>query len=273
MPPVTDDDDVYPPVNRTRFCAKPPATDDPWRWLCTSSLWGPALWNGTIDPSASACDRSSSDWYTASWNWVTTMTTPTLASTTWCNASSTYVGGWTTLCDGIRRAKNEEFSTTTLCSDYYSLTWDFSIPPPACTIDQKGCDSLASSYGSHFFSDAINGQLLADTTTAWDAPWCDSSPRTDCLPECYIQAHDVRLFFWPEGEGGLPCDNRTKSAITSKAEIATPLTAIVEGETLTSPTVYLSYRVVSAENQFIHSWCKVSLSNVWLPVKSEHLST
>lgn len=93
-------------------------------------------------------------------------------------------------------------------------------------------------------------------------PNCDIRAEGDC-GKCTLYAQDVQLNYWPiETHSG-----HSNFKVTSTG--TDPVTAVVDGTTFTSPTIYLSYRSVFAEDRCIY----VSHSNVLIGISSDHLSS
>lgn len=185
------------------------------------------------------------------------------------------------LCDGVPRVNaTPSYSTITQTITSYNstllttITEDFSVPPPACSVPPDLC---------------INVQEAYVDTKAQVAPLCDPPPGIE-LPEggfamdqiysvCWMAGGPVRLLYWPVSTvGGLCAHNISTIPATQTAH--GPNT-IAWGDTiLTSPTVYLSfetlYAIVSDTPYWNSSYTSTlgsPLANVIVPEAPNAIST
>ncbi|KAF4556751.1 Hypothetical protein D9617_1g086320 [Elsinoe fawcettii] len=200
--------------------------------------------------------------------------------------TSTVTGNYTTtLCDKVPRTVYTGDSTW---SEYSTLTPAgpglaplVSFPPPPCTIDQESMSSICPllktmwvAYTDHLSTELVKGTAIDSPNGGFAYPHeCDSPFMTTRW--CRMDVESAQLLYWPvSATGGDMCQKgqRTEFPGTPTA-LSAPNTAIYEGATLTSPTVYVSYHSISYisvdNDDIVTEWH----SSLLLPFKSDEVSS
>ena len=153
------------------------------------------------------------------------------------SSSSVLVGNTTvySLCDRvprIRATRTVVFASTKTKVYTYTSTLYPPLPfaSPSCSINPSDCAILQSSF---------KGGI----------PHCTAAtvnPATVC-PLCHFEVNKARLFYWPvPAEPGYLCGNGSTLTPTPTGNGSN--TAVVNGTTFTSPTVYISFDTLVATN-------------------------
>lgn len=177
----------------------------------------------------------------------------------------------TTLCDGIPRALGPRETVTAYypgdgpCIEgyrTYTYTDTFYREPPSsppdCTLQTSECIPIYSTYSSSRGSwwDDPSTSTPGDTNSPI-RPWaCPTSTTTREYPEenpcsaCHFIPGTATVFYWPTPTAGgdLCLQNGTTLAASG------PSTAIVNGDTFVSPSVYISFTSIHAwSNRRVHA--------------------
>ncbi|KAL4911707.1 hypothetical protein BDW62DRAFT_215585 [Aspergillus aurantiobrunneus] len=204
--------------------------------------------------------------------------------------SNTHSGPLTTLCDGVPRALGPRETATAYypgtgpCVTGYSAytrtetLYREPSPTPDCTLQTSECIPIWQTWSSLSSSwrDSIITSTPGDTNSPIRPYSCPSTPRE--YPEenpcsnCHFLPGTATLFYWPvtTASGDLCLQNGTTLPASG------PSTAIVNGETFVSPTVYLSFTSIYAwSNRRGHpgSQCGVDHSNTVVGVNPNTLSS
>ncbi|KAK3111319.1 hypothetical protein LTR53_013560 [Teratosphaeriaceae sp. CCFEE 6253] len=149
-----------------------------------------------------------------------------------------------TLCDGTPRA-DVKAVTSTITS---SLVWRYRqldlyhSPPPTCTMDPYACVWLIehTSLSNDSIDNLINWIWLASLCSDWNLQPADGST-------CVVRGGPIQMLYWPVTtiDGNL-CQHNG-STITGTPTGVGPNTYVTLGQTLTSPTVYLSFETLHAD--------------------------
>ncbi|RAL15176.1 uncharacterized protein BO97DRAFT_468672 [Aspergillus homomorphus CBS 101889] len=206
--------------------------------------------------------------------------------------SNSHNGPLTTLCDGIPRALGPLETATEyypdsngLCSEGYKIYTETETlyrnppdPTPACTLQTSECIPIWSTYSSleSSYDNSVTTSAPGDTRSPippYDCPsTARSYPEKNPCSACHILPGTATLFYWPvtTADGDLCLQNGTTVPPSG------PSTAIVNGETFISPTVYLSFTSIYAwSNRRGHpgSQCGVSHTNEILSLNPSTLSS
>ena len=248
-----------------------PVWNETWHETCYNKFpldIDDTYWNNaTIDtfsgnakpPSQSAVDcacrlqhysRSSSSWLSDDADIITYSTVFYNVTTSW-GYTSTRCGPVTVpltiYCDGIPRANqtcitSSSWTTETILYSNTSTrrrTGPLAFPPPPCTISDDDCVGLSASLESAVsrgFTNASEGVNFN----------CDSPCNL-----CRIDAAGARVLYWPpqtivaNNSCAFVQGHRTIIEATQTIP-GKPNTAILDGHTLTSPSLYVSLSGVSA---------------------------
>ncbi|KAL4747523.1 hypothetical protein BDW72DRAFT_11955 [Aspergillus terricola var. indicus] len=282
-------------------------TSDQWLITLNTSIFWPTstdyFYGPTTGPSASAvsCNAAWIEYARRSTELRSlgpTATSPSLAtymtSEGACRTSvepeawsNTHSGPLTTLCDGIPRAlgpremATEYYPGTGPCVSSYetdTYTQTFYREPsvtPDCTLETSDCITIWQTYSSLSSSwrDSVVTSTPGDTNSPirpYDCPTpARTYPEENPCSNCHFLPGTATLFYWPvtTAAGDLCLQNGTTIPASG------PSTAIVNGETFISPTVYLSFTTIYAwSNRRGHpgSQCGVDHSNT---IVSLHPST
>ncbi|KAI9372203.1 hypothetical protein BJX61DRAFT_542902 [Aspergillus egyptiacus] len=173
--------------------------------------------------------------------------------------SNTHTGPLTTLCDGAPRALGTReivtayYPGTGPCETSYRTYTNVDTlyrepsPVPECTLQNSDCIAIWSTYyeSSSSWRSSIITSVPGDTNSPirpWDCRTSRTYPSADPCAGCHFLPGTATLFYWPiaTASGDLCLQNGTTLPPTG------PSTAIVNGETFVSPTVYLSFTSIYA---------------------------
>ncbi|RHZ44344.1 uncharacterized protein CDV56_102534 [Aspergillus thermomutatus] len=176
--------------------------------------------------------------------------------------SDTHTGPVTTLCDGIPRALGPRETVTSYypgtgpCSSYtttFSNTVDLYREPPApdCTLNTQECIPIWSTYRelSSSYYDSITTVTLGDTNSPIPPVSCPSTTRT--YPEnpctnCHFLPGTATVFYWPVTTAGGDLCLQNGTTIPASPTGTGPNTAVLNGQTLVSPSIYVSFTSIYA---------------------------
>ena len=154
--------------------------------------------------------------------------------------ASTTVGPITpTVCNGVPMvlggmldvlATSEAMSTWTyIDSEYITATDNFSVPRPDCTINEKDCKSLYTTWSN------------VQETSLMSPPACDFETLiascTECCQSCTIAANGVQMMYWPPTATGDYCAGNRTYMTGLPTRPGFPNTKVLSNTTYTSPTV------------------------------------
>ncbi|KAL3466966.1 hypothetical protein BJX64DRAFT_274291 [Aspergillus heterothallicus] len=255
-------------------------TSEQWLITLNTSIFWPTSTNyyygPTTGPSASAvsCNAEWVEWAGRSsglWSLGATSYSTSLGSYATSEGacrtsvsleqwSDTHTGSLTTLCDGAPRAVGPRETVTRYypgdgdCVTGYQTFTETSTfyrepsPSPTCPLETSDCVTIWQTYSSL----SSEWRSANPTTTPGDTK--QPIPPYDCptpsreYPEenpcsnCHFLPGTATLFYWPvtTASGDLCLQNGTNLPATG------PSTAVVNGETFVSPTVYLSFTSIYA---------------------------
>jgi hypothetical protein len=157
---------------------------------------------------------------------------------------------YTTLCDGYRRAAVSRTTTATVTyNPPMTTTFNkaYPKPEPTCTIGEKACTAILSSYSSASSDWATNG---ASSSPGW--PHCTTYRPCDSLEYpgadyCFIEGQLAKVWYWPVStKDGDFCTKSGKTVLQLPTSPPKPNTVVTDGHTFTSPTNYVSFAGVEA---------------------------
>ena len=149
-----------------------------------------------------------------------------------------------TLCDGIPRYNQTRAHVTTTISTSRVQTEypTYPVPRPRCSIQDTDCAGVQKHFNS--ILKTSNG-----TYTYWE--WCKpihtANVFSRCGP-CRFVPKSVQLLYWPVTTTNGNLCSGDGSTITATPTGSGPNTAVVNGTTFTSPTVYLAYDTLAAKD-------------------------
>ena len=148
------------------------------------------------------------------------------------------------LCDGIPRYDQVRVRITHNVSTFAVRT-EYARNPtraPRCSIEPSDCAGVRSHFNS--ILSTANGTY---TYYAICRPVHTTNVESKCGP-CRFVPSSIQLFYWPvtTTNGNLCSGNG--STITQTPTASGPNTAVVNGTTFTSPTVYLAYDTIAAKD-------------------------
>ncbi|KAK0854338.1 hypothetical protein LTR03_002369 [Friedmanniomyces endolithicus] len=147
---------------------------------------------------------------------------------------------------------------------------------PQASINPEQCSTIISaSYASvpvHGF-EGIPAWMTDGTSTFWPTTMSFAPSCTLGCQQCAITGNNVRLLYWPASTahattGGGNSTAHLKRSVANGTAIHT---AIFDGTTLTSPTLYISYDTLYASNS-CHGIGR-TIQNTIVPVASSDLSS
>ncbi|KKK20447.1 hypothetical protein ARAM_002903 [Aspergillus rambellii] len=204
--------------------------------------------------------------------------------------SNTHSGPLTTLCDGVGRALGPRETATAYypgngpcVTGYSTYTVQSSLyrapsPVPSCTLQTGDCIPIWETYSSlssAYFS-SVTTVPPGDTNSPiapWDCPQTTREyPEQNPCSNCHFLPGTATLFYWPvtTANGDLCLQNGTTIPASG------PSTAVVDGSTFVSPTIYLSFTSIYAwSNRRAHpgSQCGVDHSNTVIAVNPTDVSS
>ncbi|KAH6536095.1 hypothetical protein HBI07_135330 [Parastagonospora nodorum] len=145
-----------------------------------------------------------------------------------------------TLCDCYPRASTLSFTCQTREETY---TWDFAgtdyffYPTWSTELDQLPSPTYAYSWRVTHLQSQVpmqTGSILAPGCSVLNAPAPDATPR------CYLEGGSWEASYWPSAlpTNSALCSVNETTITATPTRTAQPVTAIVSGFILTSPSVY-----------------------------------
>lgn len=212
--------------------------------------------SGSGTSYALACQEAWQSWFSAYASFSSSVTTITETPTT---VAVTPTDQPYFLCDGIPRYNiSKPYTTYNVSTSAARTVYPRNpIPAPICDIQPNDCNAVESYYNSilrtangSYTYHAICTPIVTQTTV-----FCG-----DCT---FVPTH-VQLLYWPvtTTNGDLCLGNG--STITQTPTGIGPNTAVVNGTTLTSPTVNMAYDTLAAKN-FCGNVGKIHTSGVISP--------
>ncbi|EAW11687.1 uncharacterized protein ACLA_093860 [Aspergillus clavatus NRRL 1] len=184
--------------------------------------------------------------------------------------TSTFLEGWddhhtgpvTTLCDGTPRALGPRETVTsyypgtgpcsTLTATYTNIVSLYREPEaPDCTLNTQECIPIWQTYSSRSsqYYNSITTVSTADTNSPID-PWsCPSTQRTypeDPCTACHFLPDTATVFYWPVVTASGDLCHQDGSTIPATPTGSGPNTAVVDGNTFISPSIYVSFTSIYA---------------------------
>lgn len=229
-------------------------------------------WTGTdssLVRNIQSCESEKRAWYSRSTDWIwATYSSYSYSSVTGygTNWVGNYTGPVSTFCDGVPRASGPAPTTEVPTQVYVnSLPPPFPEPSPTCTFDYHGCELVVSSFRSWYATThpaTVNPPL---------PPLCEWGPDECIIPygedKCRLDAGEVKLIYWPQSKDPADLCASTQPPITAAPSPTSVVSAVYDGYTFYSPSVYLSF----AELKGLP--CYKTWSNAIIPIESHALST
>lgn len=215
---------------------------------------------------------------------VTTISnTMTWTRTPWAQSSPTKV---VTLCDGHERVVGSLATSMgepeVLTTSWYNTNTNFELATtymesPPCSIGYGDCMSLWSTWTS-------KSNSVVNTVSAYylpEEPPCNNPATSDnytfstnptggLCDNCLIMASTARLLYWPittaTGSYDL-CDNRAPTIPATSTGVG-PNTFVTGDLTITSPTIAISFALVSRADQ-----CGPTVTGTVIPVHPDEVSS
>ncbi|KAF2136518.1 uncharacterized protein K452DRAFT_322397 [Aplosporella prunicola CBS 121167] len=172
-----------------------------------------------------------------------------------------------TLCDGWPRAPGSGLSyvSSMVTRKVYNPP-SYTGPTPTCRYNYHGCELMVLSYLEEY-----SRVESISTATRPRSPACVMDMSQCLMPVgdfgCRLDAGHVRLLYWAQSKDpSALCVNNTHP-VTSPPPTTEPVTAVYDGHTLTSPTVYLSFDHLEG------NLCFSEYSNTIIGVPSNSISS
>jgi hypothetical protein len=227
-----------------------------WAKACISSKRSWAMDHGTR--LASSTVLLTSETYSGINNAVEYETTTSLNK----NATPyTLCDKWPRL-DGSTSIIEHSYQQTDPWTTTFVTTMSFftSYPAPNCTILKPDCDILYASYSSaeksyiaaqSSYESSVSSASSAGITTTFDPPTYDYNSPICGSPtpfgstvgsfSCAFASATVQLLYWPVARQTTDlCNSNASLATLGPTMPGKPNTAVYDGTTLTSPTVYIA---------------------------------
>ncbi|GAB7362057.1 hypothetical protein MBLNU230_g2091t1 [Neophaeotheca triangularis] len=191
-----------------------------------------------------------------------------------------------TLCDGHPRVVGSVetsvgepvTSTTTWYNTNTNFEWATSYTkPPPCSILPDDCISLWSTWSikSSSVANTVSVYVVpeeppcANPTTSLTFTYSTNSAGRNC-DNCMIVASTARLLYWPvttaQGSYDL-CENRAPTVPATRTQTG-PNTFVTHGLTITSPTVAISFGMLSRADG-----CGPTMTSTVVPVNPDEVSS
>lgn len=242
-------------ANTTSSVHSEGATQNPTKTASTteSIITVPANLSLTGTAYASSCNLAKVSWSVANASWYsahspTSDCTSIFTPTTYTGSSSDVDLPYTTLCDGHARLPEDwvwptytnvsSVLDTTSCPPLKPIP-TFKEPRPSCSVPASYCTQLWSDFATS------GGWMYAGTQNP--VPQCSTS--SDFYPgceKCYISAYELQLYYWPVTTTGANSCYQDGTTVTAKPTGNGPNTRVVDGFTMTSPSVYLAFQNIAA---------------------------
>ncbi|KAJ5408928.1 hypothetical protein N7509_002811 [Penicillium cosmopolitanum] len=204
--------------------------------------------------------------------------------------SDTHTGPLTTLCDGIPRAlgpretATQYYPGTGPCITGYTTYTNTETlyrepsPVPDCALETSDCIPIWQTYSSlsSSWEDSIITSMPGDTNSPIRPADCPQTnreyPEANPCSNCHFLPDSATLFYWPisTADGDLCLQNGTTVPASGLS------TAVVNGATFTSPSIYVSFTSIYAwSNRRGHAGfqCGVDHSDVVISVNPETVSS
>ncbi|KAF7118413.1 hypothetical protein CNMCM5793_007930 [Aspergillus hiratsukae] len=224
-------------------------------------------YNGRADGLASLGATSTSTSY-----WITPTSAGACNTEVWPEGpGDPHTGPITTLCDGITRALGpREYltsywpgtgpcSTSTVTESDTTLLYRSPSPSPSCELNTQDCIPIWQTYSSRLASyySSVTTEIPGDTNSPIRPTQCPSTSRNytvqDPCTNCHYLPDTATLFYWPvmTTSGDLCLQNGSTVPATPTGN--GPNTAVVDGHTFISPSIYVSFTSIYARsNQRAH---------------------
>ncbi|KAE8147172.1 hypothetical protein BDV25DRAFT_169266 [Aspergillus avenaceus] len=267
------------------------STSSQWLSICDTSIFWPTstdyFYGPTTGPEASAVSCNA-EWVEydgratglASLG-VTSTSTYYETYTTSAGACNTYIWGegWndphtgpvTTLCDDIPRALGPRESSTSYwpgtgpCSSYEmtetltTVVYRSPSPTPSCELNRQDCIPIWKTYSElrSAWSATATTTTPGDTNSPIRPRSCPSTSRNytvaDPCTNCHYLPGTATLFYWPVTTTSGDLCRQDGSTVPATPTGDGPNTAVVDGKTLVSPSIYVSFTSIYARsNQRAH---------------------
>lgn len=236
--------------------------------------------NGTGTAYAFACNAATPSYYRAISSFSKNRSTSVFPTyTTSHQYTSEFWDTYTVDCQNITHAHGTTplssyvYYNTTTFKNYTSTAGNtYPGPSPSCRIEPDDCKAVQSSYSKEssafdrFTSSYIPPYYIVNPPAV---PSC--STVCTAKPLCMIKGDHVRVIYWPVTTTGA---NSCRSNGTTLTPTATEIRTIESlGTTFTSPSVYLSFRSLSAYDWGCYKQIGEGISNTIIAMAPESLSS
>ncbi|PKY04280.1 hypothetical protein P168DRAFT_304585 [Aspergillus campestris IBT 28561] len=262
------------------------STSSQWLHTCDTTLFWPTSTNyyygPTAGPSASAVlcnaewveyDGRASGLSSLGATSTSTIYEPYPTSTGACNTKvwgegwhDTHTGPVTTLCDTIPRALGPRETLTSFwpgtgpCSTFQMTesttkpVYRSPDPAPSCSLNTRDCIAIWSTYSSlsSAYRSAVPTPPPGDTNSPIRPTSCPSTRRNytenDPCTNCHYLPGEATLFYWPVSTVSGDLCSQTGTTIPATPTGTGPNTAVINGNTFVSPTIYVSFTSIYARS-------------------------
>ncbi|KAJ6043138.1 uncharacterized protein N7446_001334 [Penicillium canescens] len=162
-----------------------------------------------------------------------------------------------------------------------TLVYRSPSPTPGCKLNTQDCIPIWQTYTSlsKAYQSSVTTEVPGDTNSPIRPESCPSTTRDytdpDACNNCHYLPDTATLFYWPvTTSGGLCLQNGSTIPATPTGD--GPNTAVVDGNTFVSPSVYVSFTSIYARsNQRAHPGgpCGDDHENVIISVNPEAITS
>lgn len=191
-----------------------------------------------------------------------------------------------TSCLGAQRELGgETISISPLGMTTYYSTYTYNMfesnasypaPRPTCTFDVTACNSLWDMHDDYMDSVATiwpSNEYTSISPVYY--PVCEPQRPGKYCDTCNIGAHMVQMYYWPPIAIGEPCDPNRRFTTATPTLPGYPNTIAFGTTIFTSPTVYLSfYRLGAQQSKAFGQYnCGKELTDIIVPIQPESVSS
>lgn len=191
-----------------------------------------------------------------------------------------------TSCLGAQRELGGEtisispLGMTTYYSTYtynmFTSNASYPAPKPTCTFDVTACNSLWDMHDDYMDSVATiwpSNEYTSISPVYY--PVCEPQRPGKYCDTCTIGAHMVQMYYWPPIAIGEPCDPNRRFTTATPTLPGYPNTIAFGTTTFTSPTVYLSfYRLGAQQSKAFGQYnCGKEFTDIIVQIQPESVSS
>lgn len=168
------------------------------------------------------------------------------------NYSDTHTGPVTTHCDGIPRALGTGPCSSSTATFLYTVELHREPKAPKCSLNTQKCILIWSTYSelSSSYFHTVTTVTPGDTNSPIPPYSCPSTtrsyPEENSCTNCHFLPGTATVFYWPVTTASGDLCLQTSTTIPATPTGSGPNTAVVNGQTLISPSIYVSFTSIYA---------------------------